>query len=404
MSYFILFSRINKKRRNLRPSACGDRLGGEILIYLDHAATGGSKAPSVSSAVLAAMRCCANPGRSGHTLSLAAAERVFACRKCLSDLFDGYGIERVVFTKNCTEALNFAILGTLKQGDHVVTTCLEHNSVLRPLEALKRAGVITYDVAPLKNGRLLPETLAGLVKPTTRMAAVTSASNVTGETPPLAEIKKALPEDVLFVVDGAQGAGHIALPMRKLGIDALALAGHKGMGGIQGSGALLFSERMEISPLLFGGTGSESFDLGMPAFYPDRLESGTLSYPAVCSLYEGALLVKSRREEWARKLEKTTAFFLEGLTSLKGYTAYSSPNACGICSFRHARLSSETIAGELSERYGICVRGGLHCAPLIHRALGDFPDGLVRASFSPEQGKKEAKALLSALKEIARHA
>lgn len=374
------------------------------MIYLDHAATGGSKAPSVSSAVLAAMRCCANPGRSGHTLSLAAAERVFACRKCLSDLFDGYGIERVVFTKNCTEALNFAILGTLKQGDHVVTTCLEHNSVLRPLEALKRTGVITYDVAPLKNGRLLPETLAGLVKPTTRMAAVTSASNVTGETPPLAEIKKALPEDVLFVVDGAQGAGHIALPMRKLGIDALALAGHKGMGGIQGSGALLFSERMEISPLLFGGTGSESFDLGMPAFYPDRLESGTLSYPAVCSLYEGALLVKSRREEWARKLEKTTAFFLEGLTSLKGYTAYSSPNACGICSFRHARLSSETIAGELSERYGICVRGGLHCAPLIHRALGDFPDGLVRASFSPEQGKKEAKALLSALKEIARHA
>ena len=404
MSYFILFSRINKKRRNLRPSACGDRLGGEKLIYLDHAATGGSKAPSVSSAVLAAMRCCANPGRSGHTLSLAAAERVFACRKCLSDLFDGYGIERVVFTKNCTEALNFSILGTLKQGDHVVTTCLEHNSVLRPLEALKRAGVITYDVAPLKNGRLLPETLAGLVKPTTRMAAVTSASNVTGETPPLAEIKKALPEDVLFVVDGAQGAGHIALPMRKLGIDALALAGHKGMGGIQGSAALLFSERMEIRPLLFGGTGSESFDLGMPAFYPDRLESGTLSYPAVCSLYEGALLVKSRREEWARKLEKTTAFFLEGLTSLKGYTAYSSPNACGICSFRHARLPSETIAGELSERYGICVRGGLHCAPLIHRALGDFPDGLVRASFSPEQGKKEAKALLSALKEIARHA
>lgn len=374
------------------------------MIYLDHAATGGSKAPSVSSAVLAAMRCCANPGRSGHTLSLAAAERVFACRKCLSDLFDGYGIERVVFTKNCTEALNFSILGTLKQGDHVVTTCLEHNSVLRPLEALKRASVITYDVAPLKNGRLLPETLAGLVKPTTRMAAVTSASNVTGETPPLAEIKKALPEDVLFVVDGAQGAGHIALPMRKLGIDALALAGHKGMGGIQGSGALLFSERMEISPLLFGGTGSESFDLGMPAFYPDRLESGTLSYPAVCSLYEGALLVKSRREEWARKLEKTTAFFLEGLSELKGYTAYSSPNACGICSFRHARLSSETIAGELSERYGICVRGGLHCAPLIHRALGDFPDGLVRASFSPEQGKKEAKALLSALKEIARHA
>ena len=356
------------------------------------------------SAVLAAMRCCANPGRSGHKLSLAAAERVFACRELLSSLFCGYGFERVVFTKNCTEALNLAILGTLKQGDHAVTTCLEHNSVLRPLEALKRAGVIEYDVAPLTNGKLLPETLAKLVKPNTRMAVVTSASNVTGEAPPLAKIKKLLPEDVLFVVDGAQGAGHLPLSMKDMGLDALALAGHKGMGGIQGSGALLFSERMEISPLLFGGTGSESFDLGMPAFYPDRLESGTLSYPAVCSLYEGALLVKSRREEWARKLERTTAFVLEGLSGLKGYTAYSLPNACGICSFRHARLPSETIAGELSEGYGICVRGGLHCAPLIHRALGDFPDGLVRASFSPEQGKKEAKALLCALKEIARHA
>ena len=375
-----------------------------MLIYLDHAATGGNKAPSVMSAVLAAMRCCANPGRSGHKLSLAAAERVFACRELLSSLFCGYGFERVVFTKNCTEALNLAILGTLKQGDHAVTTCLEHNSVLRPLEALKRAGVIEYDVAPLTNGRLLPESIAELIKPNTRMAVVTAASNVTGEAPPLAKIKKLLPENVLFVVDGAQGAGHLPLSMKEQGLDALALAGHKGMGGIQGSGALLFSERMEINPLLFGGTGSESFDLGMPAFYPDRLESGTLSYPAVCSLHEGALLVKSRREEWAGKLERTTAFVLEGLSGLKGYTAFFEPNACGICSFRHARLSSETIAGELSEQYGICVRGGLHCAPLIHKALGDFPDGLVRASFSPEQGKKEAKALLCALKEIARHA
>ena len=374
------------------------------MIYLDHAATGGSKAPSVSSAVVAAMRCCANPGRSGHTLSLAAAERVFACRKLLSELFDGYGIERVVFTKNCTEALDLAILGTLKQGDHAVTTCLEHNSVLRPLEALKRRGVITYDTAPLSDGKLLPETIAGLVRENTRMAIVTSASNVTGETPDLAAIRRALPGRVLLVADGAQGAGHIPLPMKELGLDALALAGHKGMGGIQGSGALLFSDRMEMEPLLFGGTGSESHDLGMPAFYPDRLESGTLSYPAICSLYEGALLVKAHREAWARKLERVTGFVLDGLSELRGYHASFATTPCGICSFRHERLPSETIAGELSERYGICVRGGLHCAPLIHRALGDFPDGLVRASFSPEQGKKEAKALLAALKEIAKGA
>ena len=372
------------------------------MIYLDHAATGGSKAPSVLSAVVAALRCCANPGRSGHTLSLAAAERVFAARRLICDLFEGYGLERVVFTKNCTEALNLAILGVLQKGDHAVTTCLEHNSVLRPLEALRRAGVITYDVAPLTDGKLMPESVLALVKPNTRMAIVTTASNVTGEVPDLAKIRALLPENVLLVADGAQGAGHIALSMKGMGLDALAIAGHKGMGGMQGSGALLFSERMEIRPLLFGGTGSESRSLDMPSFYPDRLESGTLSYPAICSLYEGALLVKAHRAEWEKKLLKTTAFVKKGLLSLKGYRAYFEPNPVGICSFSHERIPSEEIAGELSDKYRICVRGGLHCAPLVHKALGDFPDGLVRASFSPEQGKKEAKALLAALAEIER--
>ena len=374
------------------------------MIYFDNAATGGFKPVSVVSAVTAALHVCANPGRSGHKLSVACMERVYACRRQLCEFFGGYSCDRTIFTKNCTEAINIALLGTLHAGDKVVTTFAEHNSVLRPLEALKRRGVITYDTAPLSDGKLLPETIAGLVRENTRMAIVTSASNVTGETPDLAAIRRALPGRVLLVADGAQGAGHIPLPMKELGLDALALAGHKGMGGIQGSGALLFSDRMEMEPLLFGGTGSESHDLGMPAFYPDRLESGTLSYPAICSLYEGALLVKAHREAWARKLERVTGFVLDGLSELRGYHASFTPNPCGICSFRHERLPSETIAGELSERYGICVRGGLHCAPLIHRALGDFPDGLVRASFSPEQGKKEAKALLAALKEIAKGA
>lgn len=374
------------------------------MIYLDHAATGGSKAPAVMSAVLAALRCCANPGRSGHTLSLAAAERVFAARRLLNALFDGFGYERVIFTKNCTEALNLAILGGLKQGDHVVTTCLEHNSVLRPLEFLRESGVISYDVAPLTEGKLLPESVLSLVKQNTRMAVVTSASNVTGEVPDLKKIRALLPENVLFVADGAQGAGHIPLKMKELGLDALAIAGHKGMGGIQGSGALLFSERMQLSPLLYGGTGSESRSLQMPSFYPDRLESGTLAYPAICSLLEGAIIVQNKREEWAKKLVKTTSCVLKGIAGLKGYKAYFEPNPVGICAFSHENIASEELAGELSEKFRICVRGGLHCAPLAHKALGSFPDGLVRASFSPEQGKKEAKALLNALSEIAKYA
>ncbi len=369
------------------------------MIYLDNAATGGEKPAAVQNAVLAAMQACANPGRSGHALSVAAGERVLACRRLLSDLFDGYGSERVVFTKNCTEALCLLLMGTLKKGDHVVTTCLEHNSVLRPLEYLRRTRGVSYDVAPLTDGRLLPEAVTALVRPETRAVCVTTASNVTGECPDLDAVRAALPHRVLLFADGAQGAGHLPVSMRGTGIDGLAIAGHKGMCAIQGAGALLFSERVLPEPLLFGGTGTESHSLSMPAFYPERLESGTLSYPAICSLFEGALLVSSRRSGWAKRLIALTARVHEGLSSQKQWKAYFLPNACGICSFRHAVLPSEEVAMRLDEA-GIAVRGGLHCAPLAHRALGTFPEGLVRASFSPVQGNAEADALLDALARI----
>ncbi len=372
------------------------------MIYLDNAATGGEKPASVVSAVLASLQDCANPGRSGHRRSVALAERVLACRRLLSDLFEGYGFERVVFTKNCTEALNIAILGTLRAGDHVVTTCLEHNSVLRPLEYAKKTRGVTYSVTPLVDGKILPETVASFIKPETRLCCVTSASNVTGEMPDLFAIRARLPERVLFAVDGAQGAGHLPIKMRSAGIDFLALAGHKGMNAIQGAGALLFSDRAYPDPVTFGGTGSESFNLDMPAFYPDRLESGTISYPAVCSLFEGALVVQARRSEGARKLIAVTGAVHDGLSTMRGYKAYFSPNPCGICAFAHAKIPSEELADILSEEYDIAVRGGLHCAPLAHKALGTFPEGLVRASFAPAQGMQEANALLDALRKIAR--
>ena len=370
------------------------------MIYLDNAATGGTKPASVQNAVLASLKVCGNAGRSGHRLALALSERVLACRDLLSAFFGGYGYERTVFTKNCTEALNLAILGVLDKGDHVVTTCLEHNSVLRPLEHLKRAGVIEYSVAPLTEGKLLPETVASLVKDNTRACIITTASNVTGQTPALKEIRRLIPERVLLICDGAQGAGHLPLSMKETGIDALALAGHKGLFAIQGAGALLFSERISPRPLLFGGTGSESFNLGMPEYYPDRLESGTISYPAVTSLYEGLLFIKSHFDEHAQNLLKITSAVHDALSASPNYTAYFSPNACGITAFAHNSLSSESLAQILSDRFDIAVRGGLHCAPKVHQALGTFPAGLVRASFSPLQGMREANALLRALNQI----
>lgn len=367
------------------------------MIYLDNAATGGIKPVSVLSAVSASLKLCANPGRSGHRLSIALAERVYACRNLLSGLFDGYSAERVVFTKSCTEGLNLATLGVLDEGDHVVTTALEHNSVLRPLEYLKNQGRITYSVAPLTDGNVEPETIASLVTEKTRLVAVTSASNVTGARPDLKRIRALLPERVLLLVDGAQGGGHVPIRMRETGIDLLALAGHKGLNAIQGAGVFLFSERVNPRPLVMGGTGSESMNLNMPDFYPDRLESGTLSYPAIVSLFEGALSVTSELDKNAEKLLKITEAVNEEIQKLPSFRLYSKPNPCGIVSFAHERLSSEEVATRLSEEYDIATRGGLHCAPLVHEALGTSPAGLVRASFSPYQSLREGAALVRAL-------
>lgn len=368
------------------------------MIYFDNAATGGRKPDGVISAVHAAAKFCANPGRSGHALALAAARVVENCRISLSDAFEAFGAERVIFTKNCTEALNIALCGTLKKGDHVVTTCMEHNSVLRPLERLKRLKQIDYDVCPLTDGNLSPETLASLVKPNTRLVAVTSASNVTGAIPPLAKLRKAIPENVLFLVDGAQGAGHFPIPMQTLGIDFLAVAGHKGLHGIQGSGALLFSERVSPEPILFGGTGSESLSLEMPAFYPDALEAGTLSFPAVASLAEGLFFLNAHGARIGKRLVDYTAYLCAAFRYLPNFRLYSPPNPCGIVAFAHETLSSEEIANRLNEEFSIAVRGGFHCAPLMHRALGTAENGLVRASFSPFNREKEIDVLVRALK------
>ena len=370
------------------------------MIYFDNAATGGRKPDPVLTAVTSAVKVCANPGRSGHKLALSCANLVLDCRNALNEYFDGYGFDRAVLTKNCTEALNLAIFGVLKRGDHVVTTPLEHNSVLRPLEKLKKAGVIEYDVCELKNGNIDPAQIAALLRKNTRLVAVSSASNVNGCIPPLKAIRAALPKRVLFLCDGAQGGGHIPLKMRETGIDLLALAGHKGLMGIQGSGALLFSERVDPTPLFYGGTGSMSISLDMPDFYPDALEAGTLSFPAAVSLLEGVRYLAVWEKRIQTRLLALTAYFLGGLKALRDYEAYSPVNPCGIVAFRHKQLQSEHLASVLSSKYDIAVRGGLHCAPLMHDALGTLDDGLVRASFSHFNSEREIDELLFALEEI----
>lgn len=369
------------------------------MIYFDNAATGGVKPDSVISAATAALKFSANPGRSGHKLSIACLERVYAVRKILCEFFGGYSYDRVIFTKNCTEALNIALLGTLKSGDEVVTTVAEHNSVLRPLEYLKEMGVkVAY--TPLDRfGNIDTDGFAKLVTPKTRAAVVTLASNVTGTAPDIYRIKELLPEKCLLICDGAQACGHTEIDMKAAGIDALAVAGHKGMLGIQGSGALIFSERFNPDPVLFGGTGSESNNLKMPEFYPDRLESGTLNYPAIVSLGEGALYLKDNMAANSKKVMQLSEMLCSGLQGIRGVKLYSKPNRFGITAFALENIQSEFAAYTLSEEYGICVRGGLHCAPLMHGALAS--EGLVRVSVSAFNTENECAEFLKAVKIIA---
>ena len=368
------------------------------MIYFDNAATGGFKPDSVVIAATAALKFCANPGRSGHKLSLACLERVYSCRKLLCSFFGAYSYDRVIFTKNCTEALNIAISGVFKKGDEVVTTVAEHNSVLRPLQHLKGKGVKIKYVPLDGEGRIDVSALKELVTENTRAVIITLASNVTGTAPDIKKIRQFIPEDCLLICDGAQACGHIQINMKECGIDALAVAGHKGMLAIQGSGALLFSERINPSPVLFGGTGSESYNLNMPDFYPDALESGTINYPAAVSLGEGVLYLKSHMKENTEKLFRLTASLISGLAKIDGLKLYSEPNPFGIVTFNLSNMQSEETASALSEDYGICVRGGVHCAPLMHKALKS--EGLVRASLSPFNSENEVNEFISAVKEI----
>lgn len=374
------------------------------MIYFDNAATGFRKPDAVLTAVAAAVKTCANPGRSGHKLSLACATLVQNCRYALDTYFDGYGYDRVAFTKNCTEALNLALLGCLQKGDHVVATCMEHNSVLRPLEYLKQQGIISYDVCGLDHTQspaaLSLSELNALIKPNTKLVAVTAASNVTGTISDLSAVRKILPTNVLLLCDAAQGAGHLEIKMKRAGIDLLTLAGHKGMLGIQGSGALLFSERVNPAPLFYGGTGSVSLSLDMPDFYPDRLEAGTISFPAVVSLMEGTRYLTLHEKENAEFVNDLTSRLLHGLKKLPDLQIYSVPNPCGIVSFRHTAKQSEQLSDILSSKYGFAVRGGLHCAPLMHEALGTLDGGLVRVSLSHYNSAREIDLFLAAMDSI----
>lgn len=371
------------------------------MIYFDNAATGGFKPNSVIDSACSVIKyLSANPGRSGHRLSITGAETIYKCRSAIADLFNGTA-ERVVFTKNCTEALNLAIFGTLKVGGHIITTVFEHNSVIRPLISLKQKGLIELDiVCPSKDG--IVHAIEEKIKPNTYLVVTTAISNVNGEGLPINQIGSLCRKNgVLYLLDGAQAGGHITIDIKKDMINMLALAGHKGLYGIMGSGALVFDQDVNILPLIYGGTGSESFNLNQPTNYPESLESGTLNLPAIASLLEGVNLIKNNINNFSNHLFSYTQKAIEGLSSCSKVKCYSKPNKAGIVAFRIDELSSEVVADKLNYEFDIAVRGGLHCAPLMHEFLKTKEEGLVRISFAVQNTTREIDYFIKAIKTIA---
>ena len=373
------------------------------MIYFDNAASGFFKPSScIDKAVFCMKQLSVNPGRSGHALSELGEKMIFDTRSVLSKTFNNGPIARVIFTANCTQALNFAILGLMTKKRRIVTTVTEHNSVLRPLYKLESSGFkicfANFSDKPFVTAAdVLP-----LIDDNTAFVVMNAASNVTGYKNEYEAVGAALKgSDVPLIVDGAQAGGHIKINMRADNVSCLALAGHKGLMAIQGVGALLFTDNVTIEPLLFGGSGSETFEK-VPSCYPEKLEAGTNDLPAIASLYEGVNYTESNIVTIGKTLTEYTSLLIKGLESIKGVKVYSKANPFGICSFSIGSLPSMDVAMDFSRTFSIAVRGGFHCAPLIHKALKTDDNGLIRASLSTYSTVFEINAFLNATEKIAR--
>ena len=374
------------------------------MIYFDNAATTCPKPDCVRCAFIVSLLCfAANPGRAGYRLSARAAERVFEARESIASFFGGK-TERTVFMLNCTHAINFALKGVLRQGDHVIISSLEHNAVLRPLEAMKEAGTITFDVARVEpqSERQTLENVRSLIRPETRLLFMTHVSNVFGTVLPVTALSAlAQKHGLLFGLDAAQSAGVYDLNMETLGLDFLCLPGHKGLYGPMGTGALLLSDRVTPRTLIEGGTGSLSLQRKQPAFLPDALESGTLNLSGICGLGAGVSFVRRIGAAAIRSHEEALIRLLrEDLSVIPGVETFEQMAGGTLLSLRVAGQAAEET-GRLLDRCGFAVRAGYHCAALAHTTYGTADTGTVRVSPSVFSTKNQIKNFSFSLNQIA---
>lgn len=377
------------------------------MIYLDNAATSFPKPESVYQALDRFARSeLANPGRAGHKMALAAERALDDARHLLNQLFSGEGPERFIFTLNCTDALNMAFKGVLAEGDHVVTTDLEHNSVSRPLRAMELAGKISLTrIRCDATGTIDPDAIRTAVTPKTRLIAMTHASNVLGTIQPIAEVGRIAREhDVLFLVDAAQSAGVIPIRVQTLLIDLLAFPGHKSLLGPTGTGALYVGPRAKVSAWREGGTGGDSSSETQPREYPYFLEGGTPNVLGVAGLSAGIKHVQEQGMDriHAHETALTERLWrrLDEISGIEVLGHRDMSRRVGTLSFRSEALPAAELGGILDQAFDIAIRPGLHCAPYIHRAMGTFPDGAVRVSPGPFNTNDDIDQLARALAEI----
>ena len=381
------------------------------MIYLDNGATTLQKPECVKEALLEAMASMGNSGRGVHDASLYAGRTIYRARESLAELLGAAAPEQVAFTANATESLNLALGGLFGARDHVITTVCEHNSVLRPLYRLQG---VELSVLPVKAeageerqaGILAYDELESLLRPNTKALIITHASNLTGNITDLEQAAAfAKKHSLLLIVDAAQTAGAVPMDMERMGIDVLCFTGHKGLYGPQGTGGVCVRPGLSIRPLKVGGSGIHSFDREHPSEMPAALEAGTLNGHGIAGLGAAARwLLETGVEQIRAREQALLRRFVDGVKEVEGVTLYGNPDLdwrTGIQSLNIRDYDSARVADWLYEDYGIAVRGGAHCAPLMHEALGTREQGAVRFSFSYFNTEAEADEAAAAVRELA---
>lgn len=376
------------------------------MIYLDNAATTYPKPKTVYQSVMKAMtKYGANPGRGSHSMAIEGARVIYETRELLAQLFNLDDPMRVILTFNATDALNQAIKGVLNPGDHVITTSMEHNSVLRPIKELEKLGVENTIIQCAKDGSIDIEDIKKSIKTNTKLVATTHVSNLTGTIMPIEHIGNICKNnDLLYLVDGSQSAGVLDIDMKKYNIDMLAVPGHKGLLGPQGTGALLVNCDVNIRQLKEGGTGSESSSILQPNFYPDKLESGTHNLPGIAGLNAGLkyILNKGTKSIYSHEKKLIDIFIheLKKNPKIEIYGPEDIEKRCGVVPINIIGIDSSEVAFILDNDYNIAVRPGLHCAPLAHKTIGTEKLGAVRFGIGPFNKNSDIAAAVKAVNEI----